>query len=287
MILHFAMRRVFAFNMQATATIKVLKFRMLNDAPTMDGSSRGAGIGLSWFAALFVLLVAACAPVPQRADLPMQWRPSPNFDERRPNFVIIHATSNDTADQALRTLTDPQRKVSSHYLIAREGTVYQLVDERLRAWHAGESKWGADTDLNSVSLGIELDNNGSEPFSDIQISALLTLLDSIAERYRIPPANYLGHGDIAPRRKVDPSRYFPWETLARRGYGLWCDSPWPEPPAAMDEALALRAIGYDVSDLEAAIRAFKRHFMRDETTAELTDRDRGVLYCLLSKTNDY
>jgi N-acetylmuramoyl-L-alanine amidase len=252
----------------------------------MNTFARVAAIGTNRLPVLLMLLLAACAPLPPRADLPMQWRPSPNFDERRPNFVIIHATSNDTADEALRTLTDPQRRVSSHYLIGREGTVYQLVDERARAWHAGESKWGADTDLNSVSLGIELDNNGREPFPDIQISALLTLLSGIAERYRIPAANYLGHGDVAPARKVDPSRYFPWEILARQGYGLWCDPPWPEPPAVMDAALALRGIGYDVSDLDAAIRAFKRHFGQDETSTELTDPDRGVLYCLLSKSTN-
>src|SRR5258706_14697731 len=115
--------------------------------------------------------VASGAGLPARADVPLEWRPSPNFDERRPNYVIIHATSDDTAEDALRTLTDPQRKVSSHYLIGRDGTVYQLVDERARAWHAGESQWGPDTDINSGSLGIELDNNGREPFSNVQISA--------------------------------------------------------------------------------------------------------------------
>ena len=250
----------------------------------MKNSSRIARIGTRRFSILLMLLLAACAPLPPRADLPIQWRPSPNFDERRPNYVIIHATSDDTADEALRTLTDPERRVSSHYLIGREGKIYQLVDERARAWHAGEAQWGADTDINSGSLGIELDNNGREPFPDIQISAVLTLLNSIAERYRIPAANYLGHGDVAPRRKVDPSRYFPWAALARQGYGLWCDPPLPEPPAVIDVMLALRAIGYDVADLDAATRAFKRHFVQDETTAELTDGDRGVLYCLLSKS---
>lgn len=235
---------------------------------------------------MLLLLLAACAPLRQPADQPIQSRPSPNFDERKPNFVIIHATSNDTADQALRTLTDPRRRVSSHYLIGREGTVYRLVDERLRAWHAGESKWGADTDLNSASIGIELDNNGDEPFPDVQISALLALLNGISERYRIPPANYLGHGDVAPRRKVDPSRHFPWATLGGQGYGLWCEPPWPDPPPAMDAVLALRAIGYDMADSDAAIRAFKRHFLQDDTTAELTSRDRGMLYCLVSKSID-
>ena len=232
---------------------------------------------------LSALLLTACAPVKQQADGGLQWRPSPNFDERRPNFVIIHATGDNTAEQALRTLTDPQRKVSAHYVIGRDGRTYQLVDERARAWHAGESKWGADTDLNSASLGIELDNNGDEPFPDVQISALLGLLKGMAARYHVAAANYLGHGDVAPRRKVDPSRYFPWALLATEGYGLWCDSPLPAPPETMDTLLALRAFGYDVSDPAAAVRAFKRHFVPDETATEFTDRDRSVLYCLLSK----
>ena len=243
-------------------------------------------IGTIRWAGLFAVLLAACAPLPPTTGVPMQWRPSPNFDERRPNVVIIHATSNDTAEQALRTLTDPARRVSSHYLIGRDGRTYQLVDERARAWHAGDSKWGATTDLNSVSLGIELDNNGDEPFPDVQISALLTLLNGMRERYAIPAANYLGHADIAPRRKVDPSRHFPWETLARQGFGLWCDPPLPEPPAAMDTTLALRALGYDVSAPEPAILAFKRHFVQNDATPEFTDRDRSVLYCLLSQAAD-
>lgn len=249
----------------------------------MNAFDRIAAIGTSGFAGLLAIMLAACAQLPPPVGAPAQWRPSPNFNERKPNFVVIHATSNDTVERALRTLTDPQRKVSAHYLIGRDGQVFQLVDERARAWHAGESKWGADTDLNSVSLGIELDNNGDEPFPDVQISALLTLLDDIQKRYRIPAANYVGHADVAPRRKVDPSAYFPWARLARHGYGLWCDPPLPEPPAAMDTTLALRALGYDVSDLEAAIGAFKRHFMQEEGTTELTDIDRGMLYCLLSQ----
>src|SRR3972149_1333212 len=141
-------------------------------------------IGTIRWAGLAAVLLAACAPLPLTTSVPMQWQPSPNFDERRPNFVIIHATSNDTAEQALRTLTDPVRRVSAHYLIGRDGRIYQLVDERARAWHAGESKWGATTDLNSVSLGIELDNNGDEPFPDAQISALLTLLNDLTDRDR-------------------------------------------------------------------------------------------------------
>jgi N-acetylmuramoyl-L-alanine amidase len=135
--------------------------------------------------------------------------PSPNFDQRRPNFVILHQTTNATVDKALATLTDPARKVSAHYLIGRDGKSLQLVDESARAWHAGESRWGGMSDLNSASIGIELDNTGDEPFAEPQITALLALLAELRERYRIPAANVLAHGDVAPTRKVDPAATFP------------------------------------------------------------------------------
>jgi N-acetylmuramoyl-L-alanine amidase len=228
-------------------------------------------------------LLAACAPLPQRAGIPTLWQASPNFDDRKPNFVILHHTSDDTIGQAMRTLADPLRSVSAHYLIGRDGTIIQLVDERARAWHAGESKWGADTDLNSVSLGIELDNNGREPFADAQITALLRLLADIKERYRIPAANFLGHADVAPKRKTDPSRYFPWKTLADHGFGLWCDPPVPEAPAPFDAIAALRALGYDTGDVAAATRAFNLHYLQDEPSSELTARSRATLYCLYLK----
>ena len=229
------------------------------------------------------LVLAACAPVPQRAGIPTTWQGSPNFNERKPNFVVMHHTSDDSVDQALRTLSDPARSVSAHYLVGRDGAIIQLVDERARAWHAGESKWGADTDINSASLGIELDNNGREAFPDAQIAALLRLLADIRERYHIPVANFLGHADVAPRRKTDPSGYFPWKTLADHGFGLWCDPPFPEPPPAFDATAALRALGYDTGNPEAAIRAFTLHFLPDEPSPALTERSRGLLYCLYQK----
>ena len=208
------------------------------------------------------------------------WVPSPNFDERRPNFVIIHGTSNDTVERALHTLTDPERKVSAHYLIGRGGEIIQLVDERQRAWHAGASRWGMLTDLNSASIGIELDNTGEEPFPDIQIQSLLGLLRDLRERHRIPAANVIGHGDIAPRRKIDPSHYFPWKRLATAGFGLWCDNPLPA-PEHFDATLGLRAFGYDLSDVPMAVQAFRRHFAAAEGSSELTAADRAMLYCLL------
>lgn len=228
-------------------------------------------------------LLAACAPAPQRAGIPTSWHGSPNFNERKPNFVIIHHTSDDNVDQALRSLSNPLRPVSAHYLIGRDGRIIQLVDERARAWHAGEAKWGADTDLNSASLGIELDNNGDEPFSGAQIAALLELLGDIKARYHIPAANFIGHADVAPKRKTDPSRFFPWRTLAEGGFGLWCDPPFAEPPPAFDALAALRALGYDTGDASAAVRAFTLHYLPDESSSALTGRSRGLLYCLYQK----
>lgn len=230
---------------------------------------------------LLVLMIVACAPLQERANVPVAQRPSPNFDERRPNFVIFHHTSDDNAEEALRTLTDPVRKVSSHYLVARDGRIYYLVDERARAWHAGESYWGGNRDLNSASIGIELDNDGDEPFADAQIDSLLALLADLRARYGIPAANFIGHGDVAPRRKTDPGRQFPWKKLAERGFGLWCDPPYPPAPPGLDSVTLLSAFGYEVLNPDAAIAAFKRHYVPDDALREMTEQDRALLHCLV------
>jgi N-acetylmuramoyl-L-alanine amidase len=232
---------------------------------------------------LFAVALGACAPLPSKPSYVVgtgAWTPSPNFDERRPSLVILHHTSSSDAGRALRTLTDPERRVSSHYLITRDGLVLQLVDERARAWHAGVSYWGGTRDLNSASIGIELDNNGEEPFAEPLIEALLVLLAELRERYRIAPEGFLGHADVAPGRKVDPSRYFPWERLARHGFGLWCDPPYPTPPPALDEALLLQALGYDVSRVQAAVGAFKLRYAPEDPEPQMTERTRSIAYCL-------
>jgi N-acetylmuramoyl-L-alanine amidase len=229
------------------------------------------------------LALAACAPLPQRAGIPTEWAPSPNFNERRPNFVVLHHTGSGNAERALAVLRDPLLEVSAHYLIGRDGRIYQLVDERARAWHAGASRWGATTDLNSASLGIELDNDGGTPYPEAQIQALLALLADITERHRIPPANVLGHADVAPRRKVDPGRLFPWQRLAERGYGLWCFAPPPALPPAFDPVAALQAFGYDTREPEAAVAAFKLHYAPDDPDPAWTDADSRNLHCLLQQ----
>jgi N-acetylmuramoyl-L-alanine amidase len=238
---------------------------------------------LRGLALLLPLLLAACAPLPSGQGRDALWRPSPNVDQRRPNFVILHQTTNATVDKALATLTDPQRKVSAHYLIGRDGALIQLVDEAARAWHAGESRWGGMSDLNSASIGIELDNTGEEPFAEAQIVTLLSLLADLRERYRIPAANVLAHGDVAPTRKVDPSRFFPWRRLAQAGFGLWCDAPPAAAPAGFDATLGLRALGYDTSVAAAARAAFRRHFLAEEGNHDFSAGEQALLHCLLSQ----
>ncbi|MBK9021467.1 MAG: N-acetylmuramoyl-L-alanine amidase [Sulfuritalea sp.] len=239
---------------------------------------------LRGIALLLLAALAACAPLPP--DGRVQWVPSPNFDQRRPNFVILHQTTNDNVAKALATLTDPQRKVSAHYLIGRDGAVLQLVDEAARAWHAGESRWGAMGDLNSASIGIELDNTGEEAFAEPQIAALLVLLGDLRERYRIPAENVLAHGDVAPTRKVDPSRLFPWRRLAQAGFGLWCESPPATAPAGFDALLGLRALGYDIANPPAARAAFRRHFLAQDGEGDLEPAAQGMLHCLLSQKRE-
>jgi N-acetylmuramoyl-L-alanine amidase len=238
---------------------------------------------LRGLAVLLLATLAACAPLPSGEGRGALWQPSPNFDQRRPNFVILHQTTNDNVATALATLTDPQRRVSAHYLIGRDGALMQLVDEASRAWHAGESWWGGNTDLNSASIGIELDNTGDEDFAEAQIVALLGLLGELRTRHRIPPANFLAHGDIAPTRKVDPGRLFPWQRLAMHGFGLWCETPPPAAPSGFDAMLGLQAFGYDIVAPTAARQAFRRHFTGTEADAELAPGEQALLHCLLQR----
>ncbi len=151
--------------------------------------------------------------------------PSPNFNDRRdskkPCYIILHYTDTKDTVEALSYLCNPEAEVSSHYVIEQDGNILQLVDEEKRAWHAGKSEWKGETDMNSVSIGIELVNPGHtyglEPFPDIQIEKLIILCKQIMTRWGIPPENVLGHEDIAPGRKIDPGPLFPWQTLIENG----------------------------------------------------------------------
>ena len=159
------------------------------------------------------------------------WVGTTNFNLRKPNYVVIHHTAQDSTGQTLRTFTLPRTQVSAHYVIGRDGRVYHMLNDYLRAWHGGAARWGNNTDLNSCSIGIELDNNGTEPFAEAQIGSLLKVLAGLRRAYGVPAANFIGHADIAPSRKNDPSALFPWKRLAGRGFGLWYDAgPLPDPP---------------------------------------------------------
>lgn len=207
-----------------------------------------------------------------------------HYDIRKPNFVIIHHTAQNSVNQTIRTFQIAHTKVSSHYVIGRDGEIIQMLNDYVRAWHAGASRWGTITDMNSMSIGIELDNNGSEPFPEAQIEALMQVLDTLKRNYGIPTANFIGHADIAPTRKNDPSILFPWKKLADRGFGIWFNpAELVSPPDAFNPIDALRIIGYDTSNLKAAIVAFKRKFIVTDIKPELTLYDKSVLYNLYQK----
>lgn len=207
---------------------------------------------------------------------------SVNFGIRKPAFIILHHTAQGSTDQTIKTFTLKSTGTSAHYVVGRDGKIVHMVNDYLRANHAGVSKWGNETDLNSCSLGIEIDNNGDEPYSDIQINSLISLLSVLKKKYNIPAANIIGHADIAPKRKPDPNK-FPWKKLSELGFGLWYDTVLQIPPPEFDAAIALRIIGYDISNMPAAITAFKRHFVQTDITPVLTQADNMILFNLYKK----
>ena len=211
-----------------------------------------------------------------------EWVGTTNFDLRKPNFVIIHHTAQNSCEQTLKTFTLERTKVSAHYVICKDGTVHHMLNDYMRAWHGGIAKWGNNTDLNSSTIGIELDNNGYESFDPRQINALEGVLASLKTKYSIPDANFIGHGDIAPKRKVDPNINFPWQQLASKGFGNWFEpNDSVRLPYSISIPYALALVGYDIKDTTAAIRAFKRHFRQDSTEV-ITELDKSVLAQLIN-----
>ncbi|RYE22834.1 MAG: N-acetylmuramoyl-L-alanine amidase [Sphingobacteriaceae bacterium] len=211
------------------------------------------------------------------------WVGTTNFNLRKPNYVIIHHTAQNSAEQTLKTFTITKTQVSAHYVIGKDGKVYHMLNDYLRAWQAGNAKWGGNTDINSNSIGIELDNNGFVPFPEAQINSLLLLLSTLKKTYNIPTANFVGHGDIAPGRKVDPNKYFPWKTLSEHGFGNWYDPVMDTVSTNFNAVQAMRIIGYDTKDSTAALLAFKRHFTPMDSTRLVTDSSRMILNNLVKK----
>lgn len=211
------------------------------------------------------------------------WIGTVNFNLRKPNFIIIHHTAQDSIQQTIKTFTLTRTQVSAHYVIADDGSVVQMLNDYLRAWHAGNGSWGKITDINSASIGIELDNNGFEPFSEAQITSLMALLSKLKKEYNIPIQNIIGHSDIAPSRKVDPSTLFPWKVLADNGFGLWKDDVLEPAPANFNPEQALRIIGYNTTNLSAAITAFKIHFIQTDITNILDQNTINTIYSIYKK----
>ena len=188
------------------------------------------------------------------------WHPSPNFGPRRgglsPRFVVLHYTQMVDAHAALARLCDPAAEVSAHYLIGAEGTVWQLVAEEMRAWHAGAGTWQGLGDMNSRSIGIELDNDGESPFPWPQMRALEGLLASIRARWGIAAMDVIAHSDMAPARKQDPGARFDWRGLAQAGHAFW---PGPGDGGGGYALMPLlRAIGYP--EEPRALHAFRLRF---------------------------
>lgn len=212
-----------------------------------------------------------------------KWIGTVNFNLRKPNFIIIHHTAQDSLQQTLKTFTKTATQVSSHYVISDDGIVVQMLNDYLRAWHAGNGSWGKNTDINSTSIGIELDNNGTELFSELQINSLLALLTKLKKDYNIPAQNIIGHSDIAPSRKIDPSTLFPWKLLAEKGFGIWSDETLETAPIDFNVKQGLQIIGYNTKNLPAAITAFKIHFIQTEVNDVLDEKTINTIYSIYKK----
>ena len=229
--------------------------------------------------------------------------PTPNTDARRapPDMILLHYTGMQTGAEALDRLRDPEARVSAHYVVEEDGRVFRLAPEERRCWHAGVSWWKGDTDINAVSIGIEIVNPGHEwgyrAFPDVQIDTVIALLADIRSRWTIADDRILGHSDVAPSRKTDPGELFPWKRLAEAGHGLWAEwPPAPGDPIGQGEegaaVFALQAgltrLGYDLppsgrfdADTTTVVRAFQRHWRPEHVDGIADGETRARLIALL------
>jgi N-acetylmuramoyl-L-alanine amidase len=229
--------------------------------------------------------------------------PSPNQDERGEeiDMLILHYTGMKTAQDAIDRLRDPAAAVSSHYVVNEDGTVFRLVPEDRRAWHAGVSHWRGHSALNARSIGIEIVNPGHEfgyrDFPVLQLAAVCDLCLGIVARHAIPARNIVGHSDVAPDRKEDPGERFDWRALAENGVGLWpadavdlgTTGPIRDATTLRPVRSALAEIGYRVAPegaldpaLSDVLRAFQRHWRPEAITGQADD---GTLVRLLGVRN--
>ena len=218
------------------------------------------------------------APAPDILDHPS---PScgPRRDGARPDLIVLHYTAMESAGAALDRLCDPEVEVSAHYLICEKGRIWGMVDEEMRAWHAGAGRWGDVVDVNSRSIGIELANFGDHPFPEPQMAALEALMPGIMARWDIPPERVIAHSDMAPGRKCDPGPRFDWSRLALQGLSVW-----PEAGEPGDFEADAAAFGYPVGDVapEVLLEAFRLRF-RPWGEGGLGEADRAVMAGLAAR----
>jgi N-acetylmuramoyl-L-alanine amidase len=218
-------------------------------------------------------------------------RASPNHsllgNPVRVDMLVLHYTGMPSAEAAIERLCDPGARVSAHYVVEENGTIWRLVPEARRAFHAGVSCWEGESDLNAVSLGVEIINPGHEwgyrPFPDAQMASVELLCRDLISRHSIPAHRVVGHSDIAPDRKTDPGELFDWHRLAGAGIGIWPPAKLPEPCNIDDSGSRadLAAIGYCTAQQShiPALVAFQRRFrpsccdgqLDPETAARLSD----------------
>ncbi|WP_066556032.1 N-acetylmuramoyl-L-alanine amidase [Croceicoccus bisphenolivorans] len=223
-----------------------------------------------------------------RVDIDLEC-PSPNWDERMLpiSMVVLHYTDMPDVNDAIDKMCNPDSKVSAHYCITRGGKIVQMVEEEKRAWHAGRSYWRGQSDVNSASIGIELDNPGHtwgyEHFPEDQMQVLIRLLNDIVKRHDIPRANIVGHSDVAPARKDDPGEKFDWDRLGKHRLALSKPDIRLGDPFDNDGSfyLGLERFGYDIADGHAAVKAFQRRFRPERIDGEIDGEIRAILFGLL------
>ena len=233
-------------------------------------------------------------------------RPAVNHNDRRDgnriDTLVLHYTGMADGDQALNWLCTEESQVSCHYLVHKDGRVVQTVREDQRAWHAGQSSWRGHDDINSRSIGIEIDNpghgNGYPEFPQVQMDAVVGLCGDIVERRNIATRNVLAHSDIAPMRKQDPGEKFPWKLLHAKGIGHWVEATpigggrflqageSGQPVEALQSMLALYGYGMQVTGIydemtEACVTAFQRHFRTERVDGIADASTIDTLYRLI------
>lgn len=215
------------------------------------------------------------------AELALLDPPSPNHGPRRnglkPRLVVLHYTGMASGRAAFDRLCDPAAEVSAHYLIGRDGAAVQLVPEEMRAWHAGAGSWGGMDDINSRSIGIEIDNPGDAPFPAPAMTALEGILAGVLERWEIPAKGVIAHSDMAPGRKTDPGGRFDWRALSLLGLAVWPVAPEPREPDGERFLREAASFGYPVeTGFETVLDAFRLRF-RPGITGPLDAVDMGLI----------